>query len=253
MQGPGSRADVDGGAAWVRGQAEVFEGDELIDQRDAALLDVGRPGEIGLIDLAVQEIAAGRAAVVHGFAHGDGGIVFAASRASTELTAFTVRHSSGFLCVALPRQRCDELALPPIFPRAQESPAATACVTVDASMGVSTGISASDRARTARLLAAPEAVPADFTRPGHVVPVAVGDGGVLDNAGLAEAAADLAVLAGSAPVAVFAHLVSPADATRMATDDELRRFAAAQHIASVGVAEIEAARRSARWDGRTAG
>ncbi|MGP4016619.1 3,4-dihydroxy-2-butanone-4-phosphate synthase [Saccharopolyspora sp. 5N708] len=219
----------------------------MIDQRDsAAVLDAGRPGGIGLIDLAAEEIAAGRAAIVYGFAHGDGGIVFAASRASTELTAFTVRHSSGFLCVALPGQRCDALALPPVFPRAGEDPGATVCVAVDASVGVSTGISASDRARTARALAAEDAVPADFTRPGHVVPVAVGDGGVLDHPGLAEAAADLVGFAGGPPVAVFAHLVSPTDATRMATDDELRRFAAAQHIASVGVAEIAAARRSAR-------
>jgi 3,4-dihydroxy 2-butanone 4-phosphate synthase/GTP cyclohydrolase II len=215
----------------------------MIDRREgAALLDAGRPGEIELIDLAVEDLAAGRPVVVHGRAVDDGGVVFAASRANVQITAFAVRHSSGFLCVALPRERCDALSLPPMSPRVQDRPGATVCVTVDASAGVSTGISASDRARTARLLADPDAVAADFTRPGHVVPVAVDDTGVLGHAGLAESAADLVGLAGVPRVAVFAHLVSPADPTRMASDDELRRFAGEQGIASIGVTAIAAAR-----------
>lgn len=216
------------------------------DQRKRAAVLDRRPGELRSIGLALEEIAAGRPAIVHGCTSGDGGLVFAASRADVELTALAVRHSSGFLCVALPRERCDALVLPPMSPRLQEHHGATVCVTVDASTGVSTGISASDRARTARVLADPDAGPADFTRPGHVVPVAVGDAGVLGNAGLAESAFDLVGLAGMPPVAVFAHLVSPADPTRMATDDELRGFAASEHIAAVSVLEIAAARRSAR-------
>lgn len=151
-----------------------------------------------------------------------GGLVFAASRATTALMAFTVRHSSGFVCVALPAQRCDALALPPMHPRAARGGGATFCVAVDAVDGTSTGISASDRAATALRLADPRAVPADFTRPGHVVPVAVRPS---DTGGLAEVAAALVGAAGEPPVAVFAHLVSPADPTRMADEVELDDFA----------------------------
>ncbi|MER6990171.1 3,4-dihydroxy-2-butanone-4-phosphate synthase [Saccharopolyspora hirsuta] len=201
----------------------------------------------GAVDRAAAELAAGRAVVVHGCSDG-GGIVFAAARADVELTAFAVRHSSGFLCVALSGERCDELVLPPMSPKVERQ-GATACVTVDASAGVSTGISASDRARTARLLAAPHAEPADFTRPGHVVPVAIaghrGDS-------LAEVAFDLVGLAGLTPAAVYAHLVSPADPTRMATTDELTAFAVGERLAAVPASAVTA-RRSARWDGPVAG
>lgn len=174
-------------------------------------------------DLALTAVAAGEAVVVHG-AGDEGGVVFAAGRADVGNTAFAVRHSSGFLCVALPESRCDELALPPMSPRAQRETGATVCVTVDAAVGVSTGISAADRSRAARVLADPAAVAADLTRPGHLVPVAVDPD--FPRPGLAQAALRLVTLSGHAPAAVFAHLVSPADETRMATADELRAFAA---------------------------
>lgn len=180
-------------------------------------------------------IDAGQAVVVHG-AGEEGGIVFAADRAGVDNTAFAVRHSSGFLCVALPENRCDELSLPPIAPRARRETGATACVTVDASVGVSTGISAADRARAARVLADPGAVAADLTRPGHLVPIAVDLD--LPRPGLAQAALRLVTLSGHAPAAVFAHLVSPADETRMATPDELRSFAADHGLPAVPASEL---------------
>lgn len=219
----------------------------MSEERDSAALLDGPRG--GAAVRAAQEVAAGRVVVVHGCADG-GGVVFAAARADVELTAFAVRCSSGFLCVALSGERCDELVLPPMSPRTGHR-GPTACVTVDASAGVSTGISAADRARTARLLAAPHTAPEDFTRPGHVVPVAVGDA-VGDPALLAEAAFALVGLSGLAPAAVYAHLVSPVDPTRMATDDELEAFAVSEGLASAPADGI-AALRSATWDAATAG
>lgn len=197
------------------------------------------PGTRTGFDRALDELRAGHAAVVHGCA-GGGGIVFAASRADVARTAFAVRHSSGLLCVALPAQRCDQLGLPPMHPRANHPAGAVACVTVDASLGVTTGISAADRARAARVLADPDAVGGDLRRPGHLVPVAVGDAALRGQPGLAEAALELVSLSGRSPAAVYAHLVSPVDETRMASDPELRDFAADHGIADAGVGEIAA-------------
>lgn len=188
-------------------------------------------------DVALAAVAAGETVVVHGAGDG-GGVVFAAGRADVDNTAFAVRHSSGFLCVALPGNRCDELALPPMSPRARRDSGATVCVTVDASVGVSTGISAADRARAARVLADPNAIAADLTRPGHLVPVAVD----LDHPSpvLAQVALHLVTASGHAPAAVFAHLVSPADETRMATGGELRAFADDHGLTSVPAADVQA-------------
>ena len=191
------------------------------------------------LEHALGELHAGHAAVLHGCA-GGGGIVFAASRADVAHTAFAVRHSSGLLCVALPAQRCDRLGLPPMHPRAHRPAGAVPCVTVDAAVGVTTGISAADRARAARVLADPDAGGGDLCRPGHLVPVAVGDAGLLRHPGLAEAALEIVSLAGQSPAAVYAHLVSPVDETRMASDEELCDFAADHGIADAGVGEIAA-------------
>ncbi|GAB3693692.1 3,4-dihydroxy-2-butanone-4-phosphate synthase [Saccharopolyspora tripterygii] len=186
-------------------------------------------------DVALSAVTAGETVVVHGAGDG-GGVVFAADRADVTGTAFAVRHSSGFLCVALPEERCDALALPPMSPRAQRDTGATVCVTVDASVGVSTGISAADRARAARVLADRDAVAADLTRPGHLVPVAVDLQHPAPS--LAQAALRLVIASGHAPAAVFAQLVSPVDETRMATDEELRAFAADHGLTAVPAAAV---------------
>ncbi len=195
------------------------------------------------IDLALDELAAGRPVIVHGCETGEGGIVFSASQATTTLMAFTIRHSSGFVCVAMPGERCDLLNLPPMRRLAHDERNATYCVTVDASTGVGTGISATDRARAARLLAHAETNPDDFTRPGHLVPIAVGPQGVLGCAGLAEAATDLMWFARQEPACVLSHLVSTANPAQMAADRELAEFAARHGFVSLDVRELLAARR----------
>src|SRR5690606_16309204 len=136
---------------------------------------------------------------------------------------FMVRHTSGFICVALPERDADRLELPPMYPVNQDRRGTAYAVTVDAREGVSTGISAADRAHTIRLLADPATTPADLSRPGHVVPLRAKPGGVLRRPGHTEAAVDLARLAGLRPAGALCELVND-DGTMMRLPD-LRRFA----------------------------
>lgn len=195
---------------------------------------------------AVAEIRAGRPVVVAGPGGDDAGeLVFAAAAATPALLAFVVRHTSGYLCAALPEADCDRLGLPPLggpgAGRDRRDPGYA--VTVDARTGVSTGISARDRARTIRLLAEPGASAADFVRPGHVVPLRAAGGGVLTRPGTAEAAVDLARLAGLVPAAALGALVSVRDSGALATGAELTEFAATHHLALLDIADLIAHRR----------
>ncbi|SFN51293.1 3,4-dihydroxy 2-butanone 4-phosphate synthase / GTP cyclohydrolase II [Pseudonocardia ammonioxydans] len=167
-----------------------------------------------------------------------GALVVAADRVDRRSMAFVVRHTSGFVCVALTGYDCDRLGLPPMA-GAGGRPALT--VTVDAATGITTGISAADRARTARLLAGAATAPGDLTRPGHVAGVRAAAGGVLAEPGTAEAAVDLARLAGCRPAAVYAQLVRDDGAT--AGPQDLAAFAAAHELDVVTVGELVEHRR----------
>ena len=137
----------------------------------------------------------------------EGDVVLAAHAVTAQWVAWTVRHTSGLLCAPMAPDRAAQLWLAPMVER-NEDPRGTAyTVTVDAKTGVTTGISAADRARTLRLLADPPATAADFTRPGHVLPLRSRPGGVLERPGHTEAAVDLCRLAGLPPVAAIAELV----------------------------------------------
>src|SRR5919197_5166863 len=116
-------------------------------------------------------------------------------------------------------------------------------VTVDAKNGVGTGISASDRATTMRLLADPSSVAEDFARPGHVVPLRAKDGGVLRRPGHTEAAVDLARMAGLRPAGVLCEIVSQKDTGGMARRDELEVFAADHDLQLISIADLIAYRR----------
>src|SRR5262249_56576052 len=107
------------------------------------------------IDQAVADIAAGKAVIVvdDEDRENEGDLIFAAELATPELVAFMVRHTSGYICVPLPAEECDRLDLPPQYHNNQDKRGTAYAVTVDAREGVSTGISAADRARTIRLLA----------------------------------------------------------------------------------------------------
>src|ERR1700710_1605096 len=157
------------------------------------------------VERAVADIKAGKAVVVvdDEDRENEGDLIFAAELATPELVAFMVRYTSGYICVPLSEVDADRLELPPMFHVNQDRRGTAYTVTVDAREGVSTGISAADRAHTIRLLSDPSTNAADFSRPGHVVPLRAKDGGVLRRPGHTEAAVDLAPLAGLRPARVL--------------------------------------------------
>lgn len=167
-----------------------------------------------------------------------GNLVLAAERATTGAVAFFVRHTSGFLCVALSEKDCRRLGLPPMYSLADDSPAAGYRVTVDA-VHTGTGISATDRGRTIRTLADPTAVRDDFTRPGHVIPVAVREDTLPYQPTQADAAVELVVRAGYRPAALLAGIVSARDGcTDMAPRAELDRLAADHDLHIITVDDL---------------
>ncbi|XVV01454.1 bifunctional 3,4-dihydroxy-2-butanone-4-phosphate synthase/GTP cyclohydrolase II [Actinosynnema sp. CA-248983] len=197
------------------------------------------------IERAVRDIAAGRPVVVvdDEDRENEGDLIFAAEKATPELLAFMVRYTSGYVCVALTETDCARLDLPPMYHTNQDQRGTAYTVTVDAREGVTTGISAADRARTIRLLADPTAEAKDFNRPGHVVPLRARDGGVLRRPGHTEAAVDLARAAGLAPAGVLCEIVSQKDEGDMARRDELEVFAADHDLALITIADLIAYRR----------
>ena len=197
------------------------------------------------IEEAVKEIAAGRPVVVvdDEDRENEGDLIFASELATPELVAFTVRYTSGYICVAITEADADRLDLPPMFRVNQDRRGTAYAVTVDAREGVTTGISASDRAHTIRTLAAAETTSADLARPGHVVPLRAKDGGVLRRPGHTEAAVDLAVLAGLRPSGVLCEIVSEKDPTGMARGEELRVFADEHDLVMVSIADLIAYRK----------
>ncbi|HVV24782.1 MAG TPA: bifunctional 3,4-dihydroxy-2-butanone-4-phosphate synthase/GTP cyclohydrolase II [Pseudonocardiaceae bacterium] len=197
------------------------------------------------VELAVRAIGEGKAVVVvdDEDRENEGDLIFAAEKATPELVAFMVRYTSGYICVPLLESDCDRLDLPPMYHTNQDRRGTAYTVTVDAAAGVSTGISATDRAHTMRLLADPTSRPADFTRPGHVVPLRAKQGGVLRRPGHTEAAVDLARLAGLRPAGVLCELVSQKDEGDMARRDELEVFAADHDLPIITIADLIAYRR----------
>ncbi|GAA2043363.1 bifunctional 3,4-dihydroxy-2-butanone-4-phosphate synthase/GTP cyclohydrolase II [Agromyces tropicus] len=138
----------------------------------------------------------------------EGDAIMAAEFATQEWIAWMVRHTSGYLCAPMPNAFADRLGLPLMVARNEDARGTAYTVSVDASDRTSTGISASDRAHTLRVLADPDATPDRLIRPGHVLPLRAVDGGVRERAGHTEAAVDLMRLAGLAPVGVIGELVA---------------------------------------------
>jgi 3,4-dihydroxy 2-butanone 4-phosphate synthase/GTP cyclohydrolase II len=201
------------------------------------------PGSAATVEQAIADIAAGRPVVVvdDQDRENEGDLIFAAQLATPELVAFMVRHTSGYICVPMTEDECDRLELPPMYHTNQSRYTTAYTVAVDARDGVSTGISAADRARTITLLASPDTRPNELVRPGHVVPLRARPGGVLRRPGHTEAALDLAVLAGQWPAGVLCELVND-DGTMMRGDD-LDRFCADHQLTLLTIADLIAYRR----------
>jgi 3,4-dihydroxy 2-butanone 4-phosphate synthase/GTP cyclohydrolase II len=195
------------------------------------------------VEFAVKEIAAGRPVVVvdDEDRENEGDIVFAATAATPEVMAFTIRYSSGVVCVPMTGDELDRLHLPPMTAVNEDRKGTAYAVSVDARDGVSTGISAADRARTVRLLATAGTGPGDLTRPGHVFPLRAKDGGVLERPGHTEAAVDLARLAGMPPAGGIAEVVN--DDGTMARLPELVAFARRHGLAIISIEDLIAYRR----------
>ena len=195
------------------------------------------------IEDAIAAIKAGRPVVVvdDEDRENEGDLIFAAEVATQELLAFTVRYTSGYICAPLTEEHADRLELPPMYYTNQDRRGTAYAVTVDAREGISTGISAADRAHTIRMLADPATKASDLARPGHVVPLRAKSGGVLRRPGHTEAAIDLAQLAGLNPAGVLCELVND-DGTMMRLPD-LRRFAAEHELVLVSIADLIAYRR----------
>jgi 3,4-dihydroxy 2-butanone 4-phosphate synthase/GTP cyclohydrolase II len=203
----------------------------------------GREAGLRTIEEAVKEIADGRAVIVvdDEDRENEGDLIFAAELATPELMAFMVRHTSGFVCAPITEADADRLELPPMYHVNQDRRGTAYTVTVDARDGITTGISAAERAYTIRLLADPETKPVDLSRPGHVVPLRAKEGGVLRRAGHTEAAVDLARLAGLRPAGVLCELVND-DGTMMRLPD-LRRFADEHDLCLISIADLVTHRR----------
>jgi 3,4-dihydroxy 2-butanone 4-phosphate synthase / GTP cyclohydrolase II len=195
------------------------------------------------VDRAIKDIAEGRPVVVVDDAdrENEGDIILAASLATPELLAFMIRHTSGVICVPLSGAELDRLHLPLMTSQNTEHMRTAFTLSVDAREGVSTGISAADRATTIARLVDPKTTAQDLVRPGHVFPLRYAEGGVLRRPGHTEAAVDLARLAGLPQAGVLAEVVN--DDGTMARLPELREFATAHDLALISIEQLVEYRR----------
>lgn len=192
---------------------------------------------------AVEDIRAGRVVIVvdDEDRENEGDLIMAAEKVTPEAIAFIVRHTSGVICVPVVGARLDELRVPLMVTANTDHQRTAFTVSVDARRGVTTGISASDRAATIRAIVDPTTSPEDLSRPGHIFPLRYREGGVLKRAGHTEASVDLARLAGLYPAGVLCETVNE-DGT-MARLPDLVRFGAEHGLKLISIADLIAYRR----------
>ena len=190
------------------------------------------------IEDAIQEIKRGRMIVVldDEERENEGDLVMAAELCKPEHVAFIRKHASGVICVPMSPQRVEELDLPQMVARNEARLGTAFTVSVDARDGITTGISAADRARTIKVLADPGSRPNDLVKPGHIFPLRSREGGVLVRAGQTEASVDLCVMAGLEPVAVICEITN-ADGS-MARLPELKKFARYHRLKMITVRDL---------------
>ncbi len=173
----------------------------------------------------------------------EGDVVIAAEFCTAEWINFMAVHARGLICAPMEAARADLLDLPPMVANNEASLGTAFTVSVEARDGVTTGISAADRARTVQLLADPMTTAQDLVRPGHIFPLRARDGGVLERDGQTEASVDLCKLAGLEAVAVICEVIN--DDGRMARMPDLERFAERHDLRIVSVAAMQKYRRAA--------
>jgi 3,4-dihydroxy 2-butanone 4-phosphate synthase/GTP cyclohydrolase II len=200
-------------------------------------------GVFSTIEEAIEDIRRGRMVVVCDDENreNEGDLTMAAQFATPEAVNFMAKEARGLICLALTPERCDELELD-LMAAKNESPFQTAfTISVEARKGVTTGISAADRARTIQVAIDPGSEPGDLVQPGHVFPLKAKAGGVLERAGQTEAAVDLARLAGLIPAGVICEVMNE-DGT-MARVDDLVPYCERHELKMITVADLIAYRR----------
>ncbi|MFY0406038.1 bifunctional 3,4-dihydroxy-2-butanone-4-phosphate synthase/GTP cyclohydrolase II [Solicola sp. PLA-1-18] len=195
------------------------------------------------IERALADIAAGKAVVVvdDEDRENEGDLIFAASKATPELMGLLVRYSSGYVCAPVTGALLDRLGISLMTPHNREKMRTAYTISVDARDGITTGISATDRARTVRVLADSATEPFELVQPGHVLPLRANDGGVLARGGHTEAAVDLTRLAGLTPAGVIGELVD--DRGELMRGPQLRAFADDHDLALVSIEDLATYRR----------
>ena len=164
---------------------------------------------IGTISEALEHLRQGRPVIVvdDEARENEGDIVLSAELATPQWVGWTIRNSSGYLCAPMTEEWADRLGLPIMVEKSQDPRTTAYTVSVDAAEGIGTGISASDRARTLRVLADPSSTPQDLIRPGHVLPLRAVEGGLMERAGHTEATVALMEMAGLTPVGMIGEVV----------------------------------------------
>ncbi|MEO7142041.1 MAG: 3,4-dihydroxy-2-butanone-4-phosphate synthase [Bryobacteraceae bacterium] len=187
---------------------------------------------------AVEEFRRGRMVVVvdDEDRENEGDLTVAAEKITPEIINFMATHGRGLICLAMSAERCDALQLPLMSSNNTSRFGTAFCESVDASVGVSTGISAADRAHTIRVAIAPGTKPADLARPGHVFPLRAREGGVLVRAGQTEAAVDLARLAGLEAGGVICEIMN--DDGSMSRVPQLEEFCVRHGLTMISVADL---------------
>lgn len=200
--------------------------------------------EFDSIEAALADLRRGRMVIVVDDAdrENEGDLVMAAEHATPAAVNFMARFGRGLICVPTTGERLKQLGVERMVVQNRETFKTDFQVSVDAARGISTGISAADRAKTIQVMAEPTALPEDLVQPGHVFPLRAKPGGVLQRAGHTEAAVDLVRLAGARPIGVICEIMS--DDGTMARLPELRKFARKHKLKICSIADLISHRRS---------
>ena len=191
------------------------------------------PVAISPVEDIVADMRAGRIVILvdEEDRENEGDLVLAGDHVTPEAINFMARFGRGLICLTLTRERCEQLQLPPMVARNGDKKGTAFTVSIEAAEGVTTGISAADRARTVQAAVQRDARPHDLVQPGHIFPLQAVDGGVLMRAGHTEAGCDLAAMAGCSPTSVICEIMK--DDGTMARLPDLQLFAA-EHGLKIG-------------------
>jgi 3,4-dihydroxy 2-butanone 4-phosphate synthase / GTP cyclohydrolase II len=233
-EGPGAAAPPDAEVGIVvRGSDEALTYKVVHGEIDV------RDSRFATIEQAIREMRAGRMIVVVDDEHreNEGDLIMAAEKVTPDAINFMITHGRGLVCLAMTGDRLDELELGPMVPDSSALGGTAFTASIDArAQGMTTGISAHERARTIMAAVDPCSKAGDFARPGHVFPLRARPGGVLERRGHTEAAVDLARLAGSFPAGVICEIVN--DDGTMARARDLVRFCGKHGLMMITVADL---------------